>query len=384
MTGQLAVLPDPSGLLAAIMSNPAEDTPRLEYADWLDEQDPGSETCSLCDGTGSWVTYAYSNPPEEEPCPSCNATGQTRDPSNGYRAAVIRMQIEIASLVRGALRASAYSDWPDGNGGFRIEASGFHGGEPGRSDFRLLLAHNTETLELDVRPESWRVDRASGRWALHGTAPAKKTIGGPQLYELERRVFQLQVDSRQRLAVFDGGGDYSVQSERGFISRVVCTWDEWAARGEKLRAREWCPLVALRTWPTGYAADGSLSRELFVAHVASELTARYPGTAFLLPDPPAVTLSVHSGPLFEDGQQKAGVTLSAGIRFVYLTAYQASQLADECRPRHPDLAAQLDEAAESVDNLTRFDGPLGPCEEIQPAPNGYATARAMVAALDTF
>jgi uncharacterized protein (TIGR02996 family) len=37
--GQLAVLPDPSGLLAAIMLNPAEDTPRLMYADWLNENE---------------------------------------------------------------------------------------------------------------------------------------------------------------------------------------------------------------------------------------------------------------------------------------------------------------------------------------------------------
>lgn len=35
---QLAVLPDPSGLLASIIAFPLEDTPRLEYADWLQEQ----------------------------------------------------------------------------------------------------------------------------------------------------------------------------------------------------------------------------------------------------------------------------------------------------------------------------------------------------------
>jgi uncharacterized protein (TIGR02996 family) len=36
--GQLAVLPDPSGLLAAIMLSPESDTERLLYADWLDEE----------------------------------------------------------------------------------------------------------------------------------------------------------------------------------------------------------------------------------------------------------------------------------------------------------------------------------------------------------
>ena len=41
--GQLAVLPDPSGLLAAVMANPDSDFERLLYADWLDEQ-AGRET----------------------------------------------------------------------------------------------------------------------------------------------------------------------------------------------------------------------------------------------------------------------------------------------------------------------------------------------------
>lgn len=34
---ECGALPDPSGLLAAIILNPDEDTPRLMYADWLDE-----------------------------------------------------------------------------------------------------------------------------------------------------------------------------------------------------------------------------------------------------------------------------------------------------------------------------------------------------------
>ena len=38
---QLAVLPDPSGLLCGIMENPEDDVRRLIYADWLDEQGEG-------------------------------------------------------------------------------------------------------------------------------------------------------------------------------------------------------------------------------------------------------------------------------------------------------------------------------------------------------
>ena len=54
---QLAVLPDPSGLLCGIMENPEDDVRRLIYADWLDEQGGGtgrnsSAPRSPCSGAG--------------------------------------------------------------------------------------------------------------------------------------------------------------------------------------------------------------------------------------------------------------------------------------------------------------------------------------------
>lgn len=45
-------IPRDEKLLNAIIEFPEEDTPRLEYADWLEEQNPHFETCDVCKGVG--------------------------------------------------------------------------------------------------------------------------------------------------------------------------------------------------------------------------------------------------------------------------------------------------------------------------------------------
>ena len=77
---------DGTALLAAILASPAEDTPRLVYADYLDELPSVAVHCPTC-----FRSELYWN----SPCPTCNGTGTVFDTSNADRAALIRTQYEI-------------------------------------------------------------------------------------------------------------------------------------------------------------------------------------------------------------------------------------------------------------------------------------------------
>ncbi|MDY3558247.1 TIGR02996 domain-containing protein [Gemmata sp. JC673] len=90
--------PDEAALLAAIIAAPADDTPRLVYADWLQEQ-AADATCGECDAgrvfgrdvqslrpAGAWHT-----------CRRCGGSGRLSDGRAG-RAEFIRVQCELAAL----------------------------------------------------------------------------------------------------------------------------------------------------------------------------------------------------------------------------------------------------------------------------------------------
>jgi uncharacterized protein (TIGR02996 family) len=102
-----------NAMLRAICAEPDEDTPRLAYADWLDEN-AGMVECRECRGEGRIIVEmrAKRGPfPEPEKqyifempdnvgmdCPTCSGTGRV---SNGYaeRAEFIRVQCELARLM---------------------------------------------------------------------------------------------------------------------------------------------------------------------------------------------------------------------------------------------------------------------------------------------
>ncbi len=91
---------DPSGLIAAICANPDDDTARLAYADWLEEQPSESKRCETCRGTG-WIpashllTYPYyPHATGTQNCEFCDGTGSRLNRDSLDRAEFIRIQIE--------------------------------------------------------------------------------------------------------------------------------------------------------------------------------------------------------------------------------------------------------------------------------------------------
>jgi uncharacterized protein (TIGR02996 family) len=83
-------------LLAAICADPADDTPRLAYADFLEEQARENPTnpcprCHLGWKKGFGTVFA-------EVCDACEGSGTVPDTSLADRAEFIRVQVELARL----------------------------------------------------------------------------------------------------------------------------------------------------------------------------------------------------------------------------------------------------------------------------------------------
>lgn len=82
---------DGEALRRAVLADPGDDTVRLAYADWLDEQS-NSVTCHICGSNGGWMSQ-YSNPSVWRPCATCDGTGFEPD-DVGHRARGIRWMCE--------------------------------------------------------------------------------------------------------------------------------------------------------------------------------------------------------------------------------------------------------------------------------------------------
>ncbi len=81
---------DEAAFIRAVCLNPADDTARLVYADWLEEQGGDRECgCARLAGAG------YGTP--KRACPACSGTGRV---SNGFaeRAEFIRVQVELEKM----------------------------------------------------------------------------------------------------------------------------------------------------------------------------------------------------------------------------------------------------------------------------------------------
>lgn len=99
-----------AALLHAIRLHPAEDTPRLIYADWLDENAEPGNSCGRCRGRGETVAHWQSTSDtwgSVDRCCDCDGTGRVSD-GRRERAEFIRIQIRIAGL-RAACGCGGYT-----------------------------------------------------------------------------------------------------------------------------------------------------------------------------------------------------------------------------------------------------------------------------------
>lgn len=96
-----------SALLRAVAADPGDDTARLAYADWLDEQDGRRVLCPGCDGRG----HFGSDLGVHGVCPECRGERTYVDTSDADRATYIRDQIAITAFDTLDIKDIYVADW---------------------------------------------------------------------------------------------------------------------------------------------------------------------------------------------------------------------------------------------------------------------------------
>lgn len=229
---------DESALLAAILAYPEDDTPRLVFADWLDENEVSvaCERCGggglLCDagGSGHIREFAANDPKlemylrysDDRDCPACDGSGFV---SNGYaaKAAFIRIQCELAKHWRGVGRCTCR---------------------------QLIDKYDCDNCLTWDRTEELR-DRER---ELFASLPLELPDGffrcvSTVAYSYSR----LRSDP---LAVY----------ERGFVDSVSCTWEAWRDHGDAILTAQPVRKVTLTSWPEYFTFDNGLK----IFHFGSE------------------------------------------------------------------------------------------------------------------
>ena len=192
MKASVSVGDKEEAMVAAIIANPADDVPRLAYADYLDEHDqPEVEECRVC--ANGPPNEGDSPDPRDAKCEKCGGAGYFYRPGPlAVRAEFIRVQCEIARLEQ--LPASK---------GVRKLAATVAGFFP--PDVVRRAVEPKELASLRERESLLLRCAAPLRWVPSGVA-----------------VFHPTMSSRD-LFVNDG-----IRFERGFIAEVhVPTLSKW-------------------------------------------------------------------------------------------------------------------------------------------------------------
>jgi uncharacterized protein (TIGR02996 family) len=267
---------DADALLAAILAHPDEDTPRLAYADWLDET-AGTVACR-CKGTGRYrvVGGGFLG------CPGCNGAGSIPD-GNAARAEFIRVQVELA----------ATADPP----GDRFW-DGQLGDGPKWHRRRKALRRREQELLRDIGHDIVNTPRV---W------PVSMTLGAAEPYPPG-----LGIEGPPRLVV-----------RRGFVEQWRMTAEDWLAHADQILAHHPLRHVTLTTWPdyafVGYKTDDDpISPTVVELHfvVAGRgvsirprgssvspapagrvFAARWPGVGFTLPRPEPALRTLGTPPI---------------------------------------------------------------------------------------
>jgi uncharacterized protein (TIGR02996 family) len=94
---------DGTAIIAAIHLHPDDDTARLVYADWLDEQAGERVACPECEATGRRPRMAFEKAGSLfVSCEKCDGRGTVLAlPDAHDRAELVRVQVELARLPTG-------------------------------------------------------------------------------------------------------------------------------------------------------------------------------------------------------------------------------------------------------------------------------------------
>lgn len=211
-------------LIGAICAEPDEDTTRLAYADWLDEQD-ATERCTSCAGTGKTEQFQLvgsANAVKREsvglqPCIFCNGRGAFYN-SRAARAEFIRVQCEIAVLEKSGSSADpkATIHYDQQRGGLNIK-------DP--PNLQRLCALRTRSDQI-LRDGG--VYNNEARWMSETLLQLHGPMAPPVIKDRPRNT----------------GRVFYWNWRRGFVETVTCLGMDWDRCGRWLLKRH--PITAVR------------------------------------------------------------------------------------------------------------------------------------------
>lgn len=198
---------DELALIAAIIANHDDDTPRLAYADWLEENagvERVARPCTMCVGGKQNDCEPGDLHYNEWDCEHCQGTGEIAgERSNGFteRAEFIRLQCRIASIQRTCLCGACV----------KLRGGGQHHNGP--------CAVDQERDELPDGTSRQALLRRRERELLHANVPGKPWL--TRAYEW-----------------FNPTGIKSFDYRRGFVESVTCSAADWETHGDAITATQ--------------------------------------------------------------------------------------------------------------------------------------------------
>jgi uncharacterized protein (TIGR02996 family) len=180
-----------AAFIAAICSDRADDTVRLVFADWLEENSIETDCAAGCGiSLAEYNTVFDPSLRRYVKCPHCHGTGRIPD-GRRNRAAFVRVQCELARL---------HDDADPKRGVYFIDGQGHYAATPERRRYEELQRREQELWMNDVgRAENW--PSAFDKVYLQLPAPTNAMLG---------------------------------LVSRGFVSALSCTWDAFSEHADAL------------------------------------------------------------------------------------------------------------------------------------------------------
>lgn len=187
-------------LLQAILAEPKEDTPRLVYADWLDEN-AGTVECPKCKGRTTSGFTGASGKQYISWCDHCSGSGRVPD-GRAARAEFIRVQVELATYFRLVNGVKHYHD-VDSTEANAVRMK------------RVVELERRERDLLDAHEFAWAKPVCDYGWQANSTWVP----------------------------------DCEWEFRRGFVSSISCLWTSWCQHSDEILKQQPIEKVRLTSGP---------------------------------------------------------------------------------------------------------------------------------------